>query len=50
MTGKSPKTGVRAYARTPVFGTSFDFREVPLMIFQVNGLQCGISLLCWETD
>jgi hypothetical protein len=26
--GKSPKLGERAYARSPNFGYSFDFREV----------------------
>ena len=28
----SPKTGVRAYARTPVFGESFSFCEVLVII------------------
>jgi len=28
---RSPKTGVRAYARTPVFGESFNFREIPVI-------------------
>jgi hypothetical protein len=27
-TRRSPKTGMRAFARTPVFGNSFNFREV----------------------
>jgi len=26
--GTGPKIGVRAYARTPIFGYSFNFREV----------------------
>jgi hypothetical protein len=28
----SPKTGVRAYARTPVFGNPLNFREVLIII------------------
>jgi hypothetical protein len=34
-TKRSPKTGVGAYARTPVFGNPLNFREVLIM---VNGL------------
>jgi hypothetical protein len=28
ITGRSPKIGERAYARSPIFGYSFGFREV----------------------
>ena len=28
MAGRSPKIGERAYARSPIFKNSFDFREV----------------------
>jgi hypothetical protein len=34
MTGSSPKLGERAYARSPNFGYSFDFREILILGFK----------------
>ena len=36
MAGGSPKLGERAYARSPNFGYSFDFREVLRMVLGVE--------------
>src|SRR5688572_32737134 len=38
-TGRSPKSGVRAYARTPDFGYSFNFREVLTIVLDTNMVQ-----------
>jgi hypothetical protein len=35
MTKRSPKFGVRAYARTPIFGYPFNFREVLSIVSDV---------------
>ena len=39
MAGRSPKLGERAYARSPNFGYSFDFREVLIIdeIYRLKG-------------
>ena len=43
-TGRGPKTGVRAYARTPVFGYSFNFREVLTLPMKVARFEFAPAL------